>query len=79
MERRMRQKIANIINLVRPEIKFDALQDTELFGVLDSLDIILIVDEIESKLNVSIEADQIVPENFASLNVLEAFVRSLAR
>jgi acyl carrier protein len=72
----MRERIADIISAVRPEITFDPVQDTELFGVLDSLDIILIVDEIEKQLGVTIEADQIVPENFSSLYVLEAFIRT---
>ena len=70
----MRQEIIEIISNIRPEIAFDPLQDTELFGLLDSLDIILIVDKIESQLGVTIEADQIVPQNFSSLNILVAFV-----
>jgi acyl carrier protein len=75
----MKQSIADIISSIRPELSFDAVQDTELFGVLDSLDVILVVDEIEKQLGVTIEADQIVPENFSSLHVLEAFVRSRAK
>jgi len=70
------EKIAEIIQSIRPEIKFDSAQDTELFGVLDSLDIILLVEEIEKQLGVCIDADQIAPENFASLHKLEAFVKS---
>ena len=75
----MRGEIARIINSVRPEIKFIPGQDTELFGVLDSLDIILIVDELESQLSITIDADQIIPENFASLSALEVFLKSCIR
>jgi acyl carrier protein len=64
---------------VRPEILFDSGQDTDLFGVLDSLDIILIVEELEKQLGISIEAEQIVPENFGSLRTLEAFVEGCKR
>jgi D-alanine--poly(phosphoribitol) ligase subunit 2 len=79
MENYMNNKVAEIINSVRPEIRFNSDQDTELFGVLDSLDIILIVEELEKQFGISIEAEQIMPENFASLRTLEAFVKSCAR
>lgn len=75
----MNGKIAKIINSVRPEIRIIPGQDTELFGVLDSLDIIFIVDELESQLCITIDADHIIPENFASLSALEAFVKSCIR
>jgi len=75
----MIDKIAKIINSVRPEIKIIPGQETELFGVLDSLDIIFIVDELESQLSITIDADQIIPENFASLSTLVVFVKSCIR
>ena len=71
----MSSQVAEIIHSVRPEIQLNQGQDTDLFGVLDSLDIILIVEELEKQLGISIEAEQIVPENFASLRTLEAFVK----
>jgi len=79
MENYLNTKVAKIINSVRPEISFNQDIDTELFGVLDSLDIILIVEELEKQFDISINANQIVPENFASLYTLEDFVKSLAR
>ncbi len=75
----MSSRLAGIIQAVRPEIEFNPGQDTELFGVLDSLDIILIVEELERQLGITIEAEQIVPENFASLHTLEALVNSRKR
>ncbi len=75
----MRQQIRDILKMIRPEIMFNGEQDIELFGELDSLDIIMLVDEIEKQMNVMIEADQIIPENFSSLHVLEAFIRSRAK
>ena len=75
MEKCMSSRVAEIIHSVRPEIQLNSGQDTDLFGVLDSLDIILIVEELDKQLGISIEAEQIVPENFASLRTLEAFVK----
>jgi acyl carrier protein len=71
----MSEQLLDIIRSIRPELDFPAGQDVNLFGVLDSLDIIFLVDEIEKQLSVSIDADQIVPENFASLYTLNAFVK----
>lgn len=75
----MRRRIKIIIESIRPEIEIEIDRDTELFGVLDSLDIIMLVDEIEKQMNVTIEAEQILPENFASLHTLESFVKSCLR
>ena len=79
MEKSVKKVLVEIIHSIRPEIQFDADQDTDLFGVLDSLDIILLVEEIEKRLGASIDADQIVPENFASLRTLETFIESKSR
>jgi len=75
----MKNILVEIIQSIRPEIQFDTDQDTDLFGLLDSLDIILLVEEIEKQIGVCIDADQIVPENFASLLTLEAFVSSQSK
>jgi acyl carrier protein len=75
----MSGQVAKIIQAIRPEINFSSGFDTELFGVLDSLDIILIVEELEKQLDITIEAEQIIPENFASLYTLEAFVKGCSR
>lgn len=75
----MRQKIIELINSIRPELKLDGQHDTQLFGELDSLDIIFLVEAIEEQMNISIEADQIIPENFSSLYVLEEFIKGYTR
>jgi acyl carrier protein len=77
MEKNMREKIIEIISSLRPEIEFQSNQDVTLFGVLDSLDIILLVEDIESKLDVIIDPDQITPENFNSLDTLHSFIKSI--
>jgi acyl carrier protein len=72
----MINKLIQIISEMRPELNFESGKDFELFGVLDSLDIIFIVDELEKKFGITIEADQINPDNFYSLYAIEAFVKS---
>lgn len=79
MEKSLNSRIAKIINAVRPEIQFVEGQDVELFGLLDSMDIIILVEELEVQLGVIVDAEQIIPENFASLSALEAFVKTLTK
>ena len=78
MGKNMNSKIIKIINSIRPEIEFPAGEDITLLGVLDSLDIILLVEELEATLGITIGSEQIVPENFSSLNSLESFIVKLA-
>ena len=76
----MKEKILEIIQSIRPEIEFDASKrDLSLFGVLDSLDIILLVDDLEAQLGITIDPEHITPENFSSLDTLDELVRSLSK
>lgn len=75
----MKNKILEIIQSIRPEIELDSdKQDVELFGVLDSLDIILLVDDLEAQLGITIDPEHITPENFSSLDTLDELVRSIS-
>ena len=75
----MKNRISQIVNSVRPDIQFNVGEDTQFFGVLDSFDVVLIVEELEKQLGIIIEAEEIVPDNFASLSVLDNFVRSRSK
>ena len=77
MEENIKGKIIEIIASLRPEIEFQSNEDVTLFGVLDSLDVILLVEDIESKLDVTIDPDQITPENFNTLETLHSFINGL--
>ena len=80
MEQNMKDKILEIIQSIRPEIELDPnKKDIELFGVLDSLDIILLVDDLEAQLDISIDPEHITPENFSSLDTLDELVRSISQ
>jgi acyl carrier protein len=64
-----------ILQSVHPEVDYEthtALIDGK---VLDSFDIITLIAEINDKLDVSIPAEEIVPENFNSYAALSALVR----
>ena len=45
--------------------------------ILDSLDIVTLVSEIDDRLDVTIPAEEIIPENFNSAKALSELVRRL--
>ena len=45
-------------------------------GVLDSLGILELVDYLQGELSITIEDDDLVPENFASIDAIAAFVET---
>lgn len=75
----MIESIVEIVRSVRPEIDFSRGEDVELYGVLDSFDVILIVEEIEDKFGVLVDAESVVPENFTSVKTLKNLVQRLQK
>ena len=43
-------------------------------GVIDSLSLLRIIDFVEKKFDVKVEDTEVVPENFESINVMEALI-----
>lgn len=67
----MKEKIIEILADLRPEFDFteegvDFIEE----GMLDSFDIVSLVDEIEEKFNVAISGSDVVPENFANVDAI---------
>jgi acyl carrier protein len=62
-----------------PLAKSRKLEDSSALleeGVLDSLGILELVDYLQSELGVNVDDDDLVPENFASVDAIAAFVDS---
>jgi acyl carrier protein len=55
--------------------------DTSLIssGIIDSLSLIRLINFIESRFNVTIEDDEVTPDNFETLNLLDALIASKLR
>ena len=67
----MKEKILEILAELRPEFDFteegvDFIEE----GMLDSFDIVSLVDEIEEKFGVAIGGTDVVPENFSSIDAI---------
>jgi acyl carrier protein len=67
-------EIANTVLMllldVRPEVDFLGSADFIREGVLDSYDLVTIVSALDGTFNISIEGEDVVPENFCSLKAI---------
>ena len=72
----MKEQLMQILTECCPDIDFEtevALIDD---GILESLDIVMIVSEINDVLDVEITVDDLVPENFNSVDQILALVEA---
>ncbi len=72
----MREKLLEILTETVPGVDFEtetALVDDE---ILESLDIVTIVSELNDAFDVEITVDDLVPENFNSLDAMLALLQA---
>lgn len=72
----MKEQLIKILTELRPE--FDFTQEGVDFienGMLDSFDMIALVSELDSQFNISIDGVDIIPENFNSVDAIEALLK----
>lgn len=68
------EKIYAILTGLRPEFDFHSSTNFIEDGLLDSFDVISAVTEIETNFGVLIDALDIVPENFMSVDTIAAVI-----
>lgn len=71
------EKLLKILRELHPDVDFSTESGLIENGVLDSLDIVTLVTEINETFDVSIPADEIVPENFDSAKSIYALIERL--
>ena len=71
----MKERIVEILTDLRPE--FDFTEDVNFIeeGMLDSFDVVSLVDELESLFNIKINGTDVIAENFSTLDKIEALVK----
>ena len=70
-------ELLNILKNMHAEVDFDTEDDLIGGGILDSLDIVTLITEINSTFDVSIPAEEVVPENFDSAASIWALIERL--
>ncbi len=71
------EKLIEILTDLHPDVDFATEEGLVDNGILDSLDIVTLITEINDKFDVSIPAEEIIPENFNSAAALMALVEKL--
>ena len=71
------EKLLAILKELHPDVDFATTADLVDDGILDSLDIVTLVTEINAEFDVTIPAEEIVPENFNSAEALMELIEKL--
>ncbi len=72
----MKEKVIKILTELRPE--FDFTQEGVNFieeGMLDSFDMVNLVNDLDSTFGISIDGVDILPENFATVESIEQLLK----
>ena len=73
----MKDKIIAILNELRPEFNFTEGVDFIEEGMLDSFDIVSLVDELEETFGIKIEGIDVIPSNFSTVdNIISLLKKS---
>jgi len=67
-------KIVNILSGIRPEFDFTQSQDFIADGFLDSLDVVMLVTELDQQFSISIDGMDIIPDNFKNVDSIKALL-----
>lgn len=71
------EQLLEILKQMHPDVDFALEEDLIGDGILDSLDIVTLITEINCTFDVSIPAEEIIPENFASADAILALIERL--
>ncbi len=71
------EQLLKILNDLHPEVDFANTSDLVDDGILDSLDIVTLITEIHEAFDVTIPAEEIIPENFNSVEDMMALIERL--
>ncbi len=71
------EQLLKILHGMHPDVDFSTADTLIEDGVLDSLDIVTLITEINAAYDVSIPAEEIIPENFSSAEAIYALIERL--
>ena len=71
------ESLLKILAEIRPDVDFEDNKELVDSGELDSFDIVTLVGELCDAYDIEIGADEVVPENFNSVEAIMALVTRL--
>ena len=66
--------LMGILKDLRPEVDFSTAENLVYGGILESLDIVVLVGEIVDKFNIELSVEDLIPENFNSKEAIMALI-----
>lgn len=73
----IKEGILNILQELHSDVAFEEEKNMVGDKILDSFDLVTLVSELSAEFDIEITARDFVPENFNSLDALEAMVERL--
>ena len=71
-----KKKLLGILEDICPDVDFENEENLIDDGLIESLDIVQIVNEIKAEFDVEITVDDLLPENFNSADAMLAMIES---
>jgi acyl carrier protein len=68
------ENLLKILAEIRPEFDFEESENFIIDGLLDSFDVVALVANLDSRYFISINGEDIIPENFSSLSSIESLL-----
>ena len=73
----MEKKVLNLLAKIRPEFDFSQSNNFIENGMLDSFDIVSLVDSLDTEFNISIDGTDIIAENFSTVeNIIQLLIKN---
>ena len=69
-------ELLEILKNLHPDVDFENNKELVDAGILDSFDIVTIVSDIADIFDVTVSADEIIPENFNSASALAELIKN---
>lgn len=73
----MREKLMAILEELRPDVDFENEKQLITDGILESFDIVALVGEISDVFDVELHVEDLVPENFNSVDNMIELIKEL--
>lgn len=71
---KIEEQILGLLEEIRPECDFSKSDDFISEGMLDSFDVVQLVNSLDEAYGISIDGTEILPENFSSVSKIMALL-----
>lgn len=70
-------KLLDILSEIKPGVDFSVEKDLIDKGIFDSIEIVTIIEEIEEHFHVTVDPDNIDPDNFQSADAMWNMIQNM--